>query len=296
VSTTDGLVSPPDVSRLARDHTRRPTRKWPSPLVTASLAFVTVACIAAVLGERLAPLDPSKQDLLNLLSGPSGSHLLGTDELGRDVFSRTVAGARTAVVGPLLICLGGALIGNVLGLAAGYLGGKVDAVIMRWVDLMYALPPLLVALVVVGVLDGGYYLAVALLIVATSPYDTRIVRAAAAEQRPLPYIEAARTLGVSRPRIMFGHILPNVLPLSLAQFFLNFAFSLVALAGLSFLGLGVGPGEADWGRMLSDSRTSLFVNVWTALGPGLALVLLAASMNLIGDWLYERFDDRGKLR
>lgn len=280
----------------APSHARRRRRPGVPPLVGVAIAVVAVAALAALLGDVLAPQSPSHQDLAHPLFGPSGAHLLGTDDLGRDIFSRTVAGARAAVIGPLLIALGAALIGNVLGLLAGYLGGWTDAAVMRWVDFMYALPPLLVALVVVGVLGGGYYLAVALLVIVTAPYDTRIVRAAASEQRPLAYVEAARTLGVSRGRIMFGHILPNVLPLSLANAFLNFAFSLVALAGLSYLGLGAGPGSADWGRMLSDSRTILFENPWTALGPGLAIVLLAASMNLIGDWIYERFADRGRAR
>jgi peptide/nickel transport system permease protein len=288
-----------DVAPLDRDahiYAGRDRRYKVPFIVGVAMTIVGLVTLAAVVGDGLAPVPPAQQDLVHPLFGPSVGHLFGTDDLGRDVFSRTVAGARSAVVGPLLIAIGAALIGNVLGLLAGYLGGWTDSVIMRWVDFMYALPPLLVALVVVGVLGGGYFLAVALLVVVTAPYDTRIVRAVASEQRPLAYVEAARTLGISRTRIMFAHILPNVLPVSLANAFLNFAFSLVALAGLAYLGLGAGPGTADWGRMLSDSRTILFANPWTVLGPGLAIVLLAVSMNLIGDWIYERFAERGRAR
>ena len=247
-------------------------------------------------GPRIAPHDPNEQDLLFSLTGPSREHLLGTDDLGRDIASRTIVGARTAVVGPLLIAFGAMLIGSVLGLLAGYLGGLSDSAISRWVDLVYAMPALLVAIVVVGVLGGGYFLAVGLLVVLFSPIDTRIVRGATLDQRSRPYVEAARMLGLSNRRIMVGHIWPNVLPLALANAFLTFAFSIVALASLSFLGLGVGPGTADWGRMLSDSRTLLFDVPAAAIAPGIAIVVTAASVNVIGDWLYERLSDRGRAR
>jgi peptide/nickel transport system permease protein len=155
---------------------------------------------------------------------------------------------------------------------------------------------LLVAIVLVGIFGGGYFVAVALLVVLYSPVDTRIVRSATLAQRNLPYVEAARVIGLSSRRIMLAHIWPNVLPLAVANAFLTFAFSLVSLSALSFLGLGVGPGTPDWGRMLSDSRTLLFDNPWSALAPGIALVLTAASVNIVGDWLFERLSDRGKLR
>ena len=158
------------------------------------------------------------------------------------------------------------------------------------------MPALLVAIVVVGVLGGGYFLAVGLLVILFSPVDTRIVRGATLDQRSRAYVEAARMLGLPSRRIMVRHIWPNVLPLALANAFLTFAFSIVSLAALSFLGLGVGPGTADWGRMLSDSRTLLFDVPAAALAPGIAIVVTAASVNVIGDWLYERLSDRGRAR
>lgn len=267
-----------------------------SIVVVLAFAVVGIVAVCAIFGGEVAPVDPSKQDLFATLAGPGRAHLLGTDDLGRDVLSRTIAGARTAVIGPLLIALGAMLIGNILGLWAGYHGGWVDATVMRVVDFVYALPGLLVAIVVVGVLGGGYYRAVVLLVFLFCPFDTRLVRAATLEQRRRPYVEAARTLGLPRWRIMFLHIWPNVLPVAVANATLAFAFALVSLASLSFLGIGVGPGTADWGRMLSDSRTLLFQNPATALAPGIALVLTAASVNVIGDWLFERFSDRGQVR
>ncbi len=288
---SDAVASTP-AAELAAPRARRGF----SPAV--GLAFVVFAAvvICAAFGPQIAPHDPNEQDLLFSLTGPSREHLLGTDDLGRDIASRTIVGARTAVVGPLLIAFGAMLIGSVLGLLAGYRGGLSDSTISRWVDLVYAMPALLVAIVVVGVLGGGYFLAVGLLVILFSPIDTRIVRGATLDQRSRAYVEAARMLGLSDRRIMARHIWPNVLPLALANAFLTFAFSIVALASLSFLGLGVGPGTADWGRMLSDSRTLLFDVPAAAIAPGIAIVVTAASVNVIGDWLYERLSDRGRAR
>lgn len=267
-----------------------------SPAVGFAFLVLAAVVACAAFGQWIAPRDPNEQDLLFSFTGPSREHLLGTDDLGRDIASRTIVGARTAVVGPVLIALGAMLIGNVLGLLAGYFGGLADSAISRWVDFVYAMPALLVAIVVVGVLGGGYFLAVALLVILFSPIDTRIVRGATLDQRTRPYVEAARMLGLSNLRIMAAHVWPNVLPLALANAFLTFAFSIVSLASLSFLGLGVGPGTADWGRMLSDSRTLLFDVPAAALAPGIAIVATAASVNVIGDWLYETLSDRGRAR
>ena len=262
--------------------------------IALALGFLVAVAILAVFGAQLAPIDPRAQNLNAALSGPTRDYWFGTDSLGRDIFSRTLAGSRTALIGPILVAGGAMLIGNVLGLHAGYRGGWVDTVVMRGVDLMYALPPLLVAIVIGGVVGGGYWVAVAILVVLFSPYDARLIRGATLQQRNLPYVEAARTLGLSSGRIMARHVWPNLLPLVVANTFLNFAFALVTLAGLSFIGIGVAPGTADWGQMLADSRALLFDNPWAALGPGIALVLTAVSMNLAGDWLYERLSDRGR--
>lgn len=286
---SEALLAP----QLPAERVRR--RRFPF-LIGFAFAFVSIVAVLAVFGPWIAPKDPNAQDLFVGLSGPSSDYWLGTDGIGRDILSRVIEGARTAVVGPLLIALGAMLIGNTLGLLAGYRGGLADASIMRLVDLMYALPGLLVAIVVVGVLGGGYFLAVALLIVLYSPYDTRLVRGGTLEQRPLPYVEAARTLGLPGRRIMVRHIWPNLLPLVVANTFLTFSFALVSLSALSFLGLGVGPATPDWGRMLADSRTLLFNNPLAALAPGAMLALTAVSMNLIGDWFYESLSDRGRAR
>jgi peptide/nickel transport system permease protein len=272
-----------------------PRRRLSLPLVLAVVS-VGVVLVCAVFGWAIAPVDPRTQDLATGLSGPSAAHWLGTDDLGRDILSRTIVGARTAVVGPVLVALGAMVIGSILGLTAGYRGGRTDAVIMRWVDLMFSLPGLLIVIVVAGILGGGYFMAVAILIVLFSPSDTRLIRGAALEQRDRPYVEAARTLGVPPRTIMARHIWPNALPVIVANTFLNFAFAIVTLSALSFLGIGVGPGTPDWGRMLSENRVFLYENPWAALSPGIMIVVTAASVSLIGDWSYERLSDRGRSR
>lgn len=265
------------------------------PVVVASVIVLIVA-VFALFGPLVAPHDPSAQDLLLSASAPSSRYLLGTDQLGRDVFSRIIVGTRTAILGPIVIALGSMVISNVLGLLAGYRGGWLDSLIMRWVDLAYATPGLLVTIVIAGTLGGGYPVAVATLVVLFSPFDTRIVRGVVLEQRALPYVEASRTLGLSPLRIMAREIWPNILPFVVANTFLEFAYAIVALSGLSFLGFGVAPGAADWGRMLADNEALLYTNPASALAPGAMIVITAASMNIIGDWLFERVSDRGRVR
>jgi peptide/nickel transport system permease protein len=273
-------------------------RRHRSSSWVVGFCFIVVGSVVVMAAFRsvIAPQDPNAQNLNAILVRPSSAHWLGTDSLGRDVFSRVIVGARPALVGPLVIAVASMLIGNMLGLLAGYRGGRLDAVMMRWVDLMWAVPALLLVIVIQGSVGGGYWLAVALLAVLTIPFDTRVVRGATLAEAPRPYVEAAKTLGVSDTRIMFYHIWPNVSPVAVANSFLVFGGSLAALAGLSFLGLGVPPGTPDWGLMLSEGIQDLFLNPWAVLAPGAMIVMTVASMNLIGDWLYERLSSRGATR
>jgi peptide/nickel transport system permease protein len=269
-------------------------RNLPPVSVLLALVFLALVVLCAIFGSHIAPHNPEAQDLSNALQPAGGGHLLGTDDFGRDVLSRVIAGARTALVGPLLVALGAMLIGSLFGLLAGYYGGRTDEAIMRVVDVVYSIPALLVVIVVAGVVGGGYFLAVALLTVLFSPNDTRLIRAATLEQRPRPYVEAAQALGLSDRKVMVRHIWPNVLPVIVANSFLTFAFALVSIAGLAFVGIGVDPSSPDWGRMLYDGRELIFQNAWTAIAPALAIVLTALSVNLIGDWTFEVLADRGK--
>jgi peptide/nickel transport system permease protein len=256
--------------------------------IALSFCVMAIVVVCALFGSAVAPDSPFTQRLELGDAPPSAEFLAGTDLLGRDVLSRVIYGGWTALVGPIVVAVGAWMIATILGLVSGYLGGWVDSSIMRWVDFMLALPAPLIAIVVVGVVGGGYWTAVLVLIILFTAPDTRIVRSAVLEQRPRPYIDAARALGISKTRILFVHILPNVLPIILAYVVLDFAFALVNLAGLSFLGLGVEPGTPDWGRMLFENRTILFTNPMALLLPAAMVILTAVSMNLIGDWLFER--------
>ncbi|WP_320780481.1 ABC transporter permease [Streptomyces sp. CRN 30] len=260
-------------------------------LTWACAAVAAVLLAAAVAGQWVFP-DWDRQDLMTGAAMPGGGHPLGTDGLGRDIARMLVAGARGTLVGAALVAAGSMLIGNVLGLAAGYLGGVTDALVRRWADLLLALPALLVTIVVAGIGGGGYALAVCVLIVLTSPGDIRLVRSAVLEQRHLAYVEAARVLGLSKVTVMVRHIWPNVLPVVVANTLLNFAGAVVALSSLSFLGLGVPPGAPDWGRMLAENRTLLYDNPSAALAPAVAVVVSAVVLNLLGDRLFESRADR----
>jgi ABC-type dipeptide/oligopeptide/nickel transport system permease subunit len=259
-----------------------------SPITVVAAIFVILMLVLALFGPLLAPDNPNAVNLLEGSQTPSATHLLGTDQVGRDVLSRTMVGARTAIAGPLVISLASILIATVASLLAGYIGGLTDTVLSRVCDVIYALPALLVAIVVVGILGGGYWLAIAVLIVLNIPWLYRNLRAAVIEQRSLPYIEAARVLDMSRWRIMRVQVLPNIVPVVLSTFFLCFTYAFVDLSTLSFLGLGVAPGTPDWGRMVAESRILIFENPWGALAPLILIIATALSANLLGDALDDR--------
>jgi len=269
--------------------------KWPALVVVSTIVLSTVI-FSALLGPTAAPFGPGDTDLAKGVSVPSRENLLGTDELGRDILSRLLVGARSAIGGPLIIAAGTLTIATSLALFSAYRRGWVDQIVGRVVDTIYSLPALLIAIVVVGVVGGGYGTAIMVLTVLNVPQNYRIVRGAAIEQRGMPYIEAAQSLGHSTTRIMLRHLLPNVMPFVVAAFFLRFTFAIVELSSLSFIGLGVPPGASDWGRMLSENRHFLESNPWAAIAPGLALVLTAASANIVGRQLYERYSSRGRAR
>ncbi|MFI6817414.1 ABC transporter permease [Nonomuraea sp. NPDC050328] len=267
----------------------------PPLTVLAALLVLAVAAVCAAFAPWLVP-GATEQDLMTGLTGPGPGHPLGTDDLGRDVLELLVAGARTAVPGALAVALGSMILGNLIGLPAGYFGGWADTLAMRWADLMFSLPALLVAIVVAGVLGGGYGLAILVLVVLFAPTDARVVRGAVLEQRHRPYVEAALLKSLPAWRIMIRIIWPNIAPVALATVFLNFAFALVSLSSLSFLGLGVPAGSPDWGRTLADNRAQLVANPWAVIAPGLAIIVTAAALNLVGDWLQERVDRHGRTR
>jgi peptide/nickel transport system permease protein len=268
--------------------------RMPSLFLVFSWGVVATVLFMAIFGSYIMPHDPAEQNLLSTSAPPSSEYLLGTDSLGRDILSRVIAGAPAAITGPFVVALTGLVLASTLGILSGYMGGTMDMIIQRFVDFMFALPGLLIAIVIVGVVGGGYWLAVLVLSLLNFAGGVRILRGAALEQRALPYVEAARTLGVPRHRIMYFHIWRNIAPIVFASAALDFALALVALSSLSYLGLGTSPGVPEWGRMLAENQALLFSNPAGVLAPGLAIVLFATAVTIIGDWVYDRFSFSGR--
>ena len=269
--------------------------KWP----VLALGILLLTAIAAAFGPLLAPFDPNRQNLLLRLAepmaaGPDGSvFLLGSDALGRDVFSRLLYGARVSLlVGIAAIAVGGT-IGVVAGLLSGYFGGWIDDVIMRLGDIQLAFPFILLAIMFLVVLGSGVWNLILVLGVGQWVTYARIVRADTLSLREKEFVEAARALGDSTASIIFRTILPNILaPLTVIASF-NVASVILSEAALSFLGLGVPPSVPTWGSMLAESRDTLVANKWwLAVFPGVAIVLTVLSFNILGDWLRDFLDPR----
>jgi len=266
------------------------TRDWALLISAGFLTLIAVMALASLFLIEAA----SKQSILDSLLPPgSPGHILGTDELGRDVLLFTIAGTGSAIFGPVVIASGSMAVAIVLGTLAAYLRGSIDWVIGRGVDLLLSLPVMLVAIVVAGIFGAGYWVTVLMLIALFSPSDIRIIRAGVIEQAPRPYVEAAQMLSLPAWRIMFRHIVPNVWPLIVTNFMLNLAIALVTLSSLSFLGIGVAPGTADWGRQITDGRAIFSDNPAMLLTPTLLIVLTAMAINFLGDQLGERVRSRG---
>lgn len=259
-----------------------------SVLVAAAIGFTALVVAVCIAAPFLPGLDPDAQRLLDARQGPTPKYWLGTDELGRDIFARVIHGAAATIIGPFIVALCAALIAVPLALVAAARGGLVESVIMRLADTLLALPAILIIIVVVGLFGGSYALAVTVLIVLIIPGGLRVIRSAAIGQQSLPYLEAARLMGTKERRIMFVHVLPNLVPTIVATFLLDFVTALVALSSLAFLGLGAPPGSSDWGTMLSENLRIIDMNAWAALMPAILLILTAYSATTIGDWLYIR--------
>ncbi|MEJ5921351.1 ABC transporter permease [Bifidobacterium thermophilum] len=258
----------------------------------AMLVATLILLVTAVIG--LIPSFNSqalKQDIV-LGAVPAGTdgHVWGTDALGRDVFMLTVAGARTAIAGPVAIAVGAMAIGLVFGLLAAYTGGWVDWLISRVVELMLSLPTLLLAIVLAGLIGGGYWVNVLVFTLLYAPYEIRLVRSAALAHLHDPFLDAARLLELSPAHILARHVFPVIRPVVGAAMFLDMSNALVSLSSLSFLGLGISPQAADWGRQLSDARDQLFNNPMTAIAPGIAIIVVSVAMNIVGDWITARAD------
>jgi peptide/nickel transport system permease protein len=258
---------------------------------TGLVAVVVIVGLAAVsaFAPWIAPYDPQAMDLANVYASPSPAHLLGTDGLGRDLLSRLIYGGRTTFIGPLGVIIISTVIGSALGIASAWVGGKVDGIIARFLDIMFALPGIIFALVAVAIYGPGLTSAVLGLAVSYTPYCARIVRGAALRERSLPYIAACSVQGFSSLRVCVRHILPNLRSLIIAQAVASLGFAVVELAGVSFLGLGVQPPTPDWGVSVSVGLQSALQGYPAeALYAGSLIILVVVAFNVLGDSLTAR--------
>lgn len=260
-----------------------------SKLGLLSLLFVFVVVFCAAFAPVIAPYDPDFVDLQNVLSGPSLAHLLGTDALGRDTLSRLMFGARTSLLGPILVVVGSTVAGLLLGLLAAWRGGVLDAVLSRIFDFLFAFPALLLAMLGVALFGKGLFAPVLAMTVAYVPYVARLTRGLIVAERQRPYVQAYRVLGFRSSWIAFRRVLPAVIPIVGAQSTLNFGYVLADLAALSFIGLGVQPPTADWGAMINESRGALLGGyLLPTFLPALLVVLVVVAINVIGEELSDR--------
>ena len=257
------------------------------------LALVAVLGAAAVLAPLLAPHDPDVIDTARRLARPlTPGHLLGTDEFGRDLLSRLLHGARTSLVVGLAATALAAAAGSVCGLLAGFVGRWVDQLVMRSIDTLMAFPYFLLAIAIIATLGPGLVNGMVAVAIVNIPFYGRIVRATVLAVKQTEYVEAARALGVSELRLSLTHVLRNCLAPLIVAVTLNVGGMITALAGLSFLGLGVQPPTSDWGSMLSSSRQYMNVAPHVAALPGFAIFLAVLGFNLLGDGLRDALDPR----
>ena len=264
------------------------------PTVIVGAAGLAVIVFLALFGSLIWSTDPTLVDLAHTFVSPAWSHPMGTDEVGRDVFARFIAGARASLVAGLAAVAAGATIGTALGVVSGAIGGLVDAVIMRLADVLLAFPPIVLAIAVSIAAGGGLSGAVLGVVLTSIPSYARIIRSEVLRVRSLAYTEAVRSAGGSRARILFRHVLPNsitTLPIIASS---NFTYAVLTLAALSYVGLGVHPPQAEWGAMITDGQQyALTGEWWLVVFPGLGLLLLTISVGLLADRLRDYLDPRG---
>lgn len=256
------------------------------------LLITLIFFAATVAAPLVAPFDPFDQDLSAVLSPPSAEHLLGSDQFGRDVFSRVIYGTRTALLA-IVVANGLALVlGSGLGLVGGFVGGTVDALVMRIVDVLLAFPYLLLALIIVAALGPSLTNSMIAIGIVLTPQYARLIRGQVLSVRAADYVRASRAIGTPSVVIMLRHVLPNSFTPVIVMATLQAGSVVVETAGLSFLGLGAQPPSPDWGALLADGHNYFLTAWWIATFPGLAIFCVVLGFNLIGDALRDQFDPR----
>ena len=263
-------------------------------LALFGLVVLAVLIVAAVLGARIAPYGFNAIDVPNRLQPPSPAHPFGTDDLGRDVFSRVLLGARTSLLVGFVAVGISLTAGTLLGLLAGFYGGRFDDLIMRGMDVLFAFPAMLMAIAVLAILGPGTINAMVAIGIVYTPIFARVTRGSVLTLREDVHVRAARSLGAGDARLLGVHILPNALAPIIVQTSVSLAFAILSEAALSFLGLGTQPPNPSWGRMLAEGRGFIQQAWWIAVFPGLAIFFTVLSFNVLGDALRDALDPRQK--
>lgn len=268
-------------------------RRWGMPrirlgggdaVLIAALVALGVLVVTALFAPWIAPHDPNAVDLSATLSGSSAAHPLGTDQSGRDVLSRLIVGARTGLLGPLVVVFFSTVLGMLIGVIAAWNGGIVDTALSRGMDLVFSFPGLLLAILLVAVFGSGGTAPVIAMSVAYVPYVGRLTRGVALQEKARPYIQAYRVQGWSGWIICLRHLMPNIAALVLAQAAINFGYALMDLAALSYLGFGVQPPTPDWGAMINEGSAALQRGaLMPALAPGLVIVIAVVAFSTVGE-------------
>ena len=259
-------------------------------LAAVSAIVILLIILLAVFAPVIAPYGESDTSLTERLAGPSSEHILGTDYLGRDVFTRLLYGARVSLVIGVMPSIIALVVGVTLGLLAGYLGGWVDYVIMRVADVMLSIPSLLLAMVVMYIMGTSVVTLFIALSLTSWASVARVVRSQTLSLKETEYIEAARSIGVKRWTIMFRHIMPNCIPSLIVLFTLNIPSAILSESSLSFLGIGVQPPSASWGLMVNEAKQYLFTSPWLCLIPCLVIMVVVLAFNFLGDGLRDVLD------
>lgn len=263
-------------------------------LAMLGLFIFVIELILALLAPKIIPYDYAAMDVTSIAQGPSLQHFFGTDDLGRDIFSRILFGSRYSITMGLISVLISMAVGMILGAIAGYFGGQTDNIIMRILDVTQSLPNMLLMIVISAALGSGYFNTILALSVNGLPAAARMLRAQMMKERDSEYIEAARSINCSRFRIIVNHLVPNSCSPNIVQATMGVANSIVIAAGLSFIGLGVQPPIPEWGAMLSGARQFIRESPHMVIFPGLAIAVTVLALNLLGDGLRDALDPKLK--
>ena len=258
----------------------------------AGLVIIVILAIVAVIGDAIAPYDPNVSDMTASFMAPCTEHIFGTDQLGRDIFSRVLSGTKVSLTVGIIAVSISLTIGTVLGAIAGYCGGKADMLIMRLMDMMLAVPSILLAITFMAAMGKGIDKAVVAIGLVSIPEYARIVRGSVLSMKQNEFVQAARVMGNKDRIIIFKHILPNILSSIIVRATLGISTAVLDTAALGFLGLGVQPPAAEWGDMLGRSRSFIFNAPYTLIFPGIAITLTVLAFNMFGDGLRDALDPK----